>query len=236
MRAAVTAPNARRWARLGPQILATALTLATGATNAISFFGLGGVFTSVMTGNLVLLGLAAGRPDATLAAHAVVAIAGFVAGVLGGSHVIGPAEPGHPGWGGRVAAVLGAELLMLAGLLAVWAAEGGHPTGGVRLLLAAVASLAMGAQSAVVRTFGIPGLSTTFFTGTLTGVMAGLVTEGRVQWHSVVLLASLVVGAAAGGWMVAHAGPVAPVVPTALLALVLAGLGPLAVRPSRTAA
>ncbi|GII31496.1 YoaK family protein [Planotetraspora mira] len=236
MRASATAANAGWWTRLGPQILATALTFATGATNAISFFGLGGVFTSVMTGNLVLLGLAVGRPDATLAAHATGAIAGFVAGVLAGSHVIGRTGPGHPGWGVRVAVVLGAEFLMLAGLLGVWAAEGGHPTGGMRLTLAGVASLAMGAQSAVVRTFGIPGLSTTFFTGTLTGVVAGLVTEGRVQWHNVVLLTSVAVGAAAGGWMVDHGGPYGPVVPVALLAFVLAGLWPLAVRPGRTAA
>jgi hypothetical protein len=42
--------------------LAVVLTLATGATDVASFTRLGGVFASLMTGNLVLFGLAVGRP------------------------------------------------------------------------------------------------------------------------------------------------------------------------------
>ncbi|MEZ0070831.1 DUF1275 family protein [Planotetraspora sp. GP83] len=225
----------RTWrARLGPLVLATALTAATGATNAISFIGLGGVFTSVMTGNLVLLGLSAGRPDAALAANAAGAIAGFAAGVLAGGRIVGPSARGHPGWTVRVAAVLGCELVLFGLFLGTWAAAGGRPAGAERLVLAVVAAFAMGVQSAAVRTFGIPGLSTTFFTGTLTGVLAGLVTGGRVFWDSVVLLAALVAGAAGGGWLVLHALPAAPALPMALLAFTLAALRPLAVWPDRS--
>ncbi|GII58284.1 DUF1275 family protein [Planotetraspora thailandica] len=218
----------------GPLALATALTLATGATNAISFFGLGGVFTSVMTGNLVLLGLSIGRYDLPLAANAAGAIIGFIVGVLGGSRVIGRAGPSHPRWGTRVALVLGAELVLFAWMLGDWAVLSGPPTGTMRFAHGALAALAMGAQSAVIRTFGIPGLSTTFFTGTLTGVVAGLVIQHKMQWDNILLLASVVAGAAAGGWMVVHATPAAPAIPTALLVVTLAGLHPLAVRPGRT--
>jgi Protein of unknown function (DUF1275) len=49
-------------------VLAVAITLGTGAMDVVSFTRLGGVFSSVMTGNLVLLGLAAARPSGELAA------------------------------------------------------------------------------------------------------------------------------------------------------------------------
>ena len=54
--------------------LAAALAFGTGAMDVASFTQLGGVFSSVMTGNLVLLGLAAARPSGELAAHTALAI------------------------------------------------------------------------------------------------------------------------------------------------------------------
>ena len=68
-------------------VLAVVLTLASGATDVATFIRLGSVFASVMTGNLVLLGLAIGRSGA-LATHAVVAIAGYSVGVAAGTRLI----------------------------------------------------------------------------------------------------------------------------------------------------
>jgi uncharacterized membrane protein YoaK (UPF0700 family) len=62
-------------------VLALALTVVAGATDVASFTRLGQVFASVMTGNLALLALAAARASSELAAHIVVAITGYVAGV-----------------------------------------------------------------------------------------------------------------------------------------------------------
>src|SRR5215831_4315005 len=61
--------------------LVVLLTLTTGAVDAASFLALGSVFSSVITSNLMLLGVAAdtGRPE--LAMHGGVALAGYVAGV-----------------------------------------------------------------------------------------------------------------------------------------------------------
>src|SRR5664279_1403694 len=57
------------------------LTMGSGATDALAFLGLGGVFTANMTGNLVLVGLV-GRTDYPGAAfRAVVACIGFGAAV-----------------------------------------------------------------------------------------------------------------------------------------------------------
>lgn len=58
--------------RLGA--LVTFLAMTAGATDAISFLGLGGVFSSVMTANMVLLGLSAGTHNGPLALHAAAAL------------------------------------------------------------------------------------------------------------------------------------------------------------------
>src|SRR5262249_42291213 len=65
--------------------LVVLLTLTTGAVDAASFLALCNVFSSVITGNLVLLGVAAGTGRAELAMHSGVALAGYVAGRAGGA-------------------------------------------------------------------------------------------------------------------------------------------------------
>jgi uncharacterized membrane protein YoaK (UPF0700 family) len=52
-------------------LIAIALTFGSGANDVASFTRLGGVFTSVMTGNIVLWGLSAAERSASLAAGAV---------------------------------------------------------------------------------------------------------------------------------------------------------------------
>src|SRR5579863_5786694 len=81
-------------------VIAIALTFASGAMDVASFTRLGSVFTSVMTGNIVLWGLAAARGSLTLASHTAVAIVGYIAGVAGGSRI----AVGIPVAGGRGAA------------------------------------------------------------------------------------------------------------------------------------
>jgi uncharacterized membrane protein YoaK (UPF0700 family) len=62
-------------------LIAIALTFASGAADVAGFTRLGNVFTSVMTGNIVLWGLAAARGSLTLFGHTAVSIAGYIAGV-----------------------------------------------------------------------------------------------------------------------------------------------------------
>ena len=64
-------------------LIAIALTFAPGATDVASYTRLGDVFASVMTGNIVLLGLAVARHSLTLASHTLVSIAGYITGVAG---------------------------------------------------------------------------------------------------------------------------------------------------------
>ena len=62
-------------------LITIALTFGSGATDVSAFTRLGGVFTSVMTGNIVFFGLAAAEGSVSLATHTTVAIGGYIAGV-----------------------------------------------------------------------------------------------------------------------------------------------------------
>ena len=83
-------------------ILLVVLTLTTGALDAVTFVRLGKVFSSVITGNLALLGIAAGHQETALALDAGLALAGYAAGVLIGGPIAGTPEPGQLVWPVRV--------------------------------------------------------------------------------------------------------------------------------------
>ncbi|MER7792333.1 YoaK family protein [Streptomyces sp. NPDC097640] len=197
---------------------AVALTMVTGSMDAVSFLALGGVFTSVMTANLSLLGMSAGARDPALAGHAVLAVTGYVLGALMSGRIVrGPEKA-------RLARrALGVELVALGALWALWASAGGHPGGGRRQVLLALAAVAMGGQSALVRAVAPPGLSTTYFTGILTNLLADLAATGRVRRVSAGLLGALVVGAVGGGVLLTVAPSAAPALPTGLVAAVWVG-------------
>jgi uncharacterized membrane protein YoaK (UPF0700 family) len=199
--------------------LMAVLAMTAGATDAVSFLGLGGVFSSVMTANMVLLGLSAGKQDGPRALHAGVALIGYIVGALAASRVT--TRSGRPAgrWPSSVFPVLVAEGVVLAGITVGWEVAGAHPRGAAQLALLAGAAAAMGSQSAAVNALGIPGISTTYMTGMLTGILADLVAPARPAVGSRLrLLAALVVGAVAGGVTYAQAPRLAPLIPLAPLA------------------
>ncbi len=71
---------------------------------------------------------------------------------------------------------------------------------------------------------GVPGLSTTYLTGTLTVMVGDLVQPGRSSANlrrSLPILLAVVAGAAAGGALVTNAPRAAPAVPLAVLVAVV---------------
>src|SRR5260221_5915950 len=188
--AAVPATDASGRDATAVTVLAVVLTLGTGATDVASFTRLGGVFTSVITGNLVLLGLAVGRLSGALATHAVVTFAGYMAGVAAGARMVPAGQsPGAP-WQQTLPAALLVEFGLLAGFTVGWELTGAAPQGAAQLVLLAVAAAAMGTQSAAARGFGAR-VSTTYLTSTLISVVAAWVTPGRparMHWREVSLL------------------------------------------------
>jgi uncharacterized membrane protein YoaK (UPF0700 family) len=214
-------------------LIAIALTFGSGAADVASFTRLGGVFTSVMTGNIVLWGLAAARGSLSLASHTAVSIAGYIAGVAGGTWVAhgvkdrpasGSALASADGEGvlpAHVIWVLLAELTLLTGFTVGWEVCGAAPAGWAQFALLATLAAAMGTQSSAVKDMGLTEVSTTYLTGTLTGLVSSLVSPGQDTPHGLRrfgVLIGLVAGASLCGLFVATA---ADGVPALLLAAAL---------------
>lgn len=204
-------------------LIAIALTFGSGAMDVASFTRLGGVFTSVMTGNIVLWGLAAARGSLSLAGHTAVSIAGYITGVAAGTWINhGFTRDDAPARDSvlppRIIWMLRAEFALLAGFAAGWEATGTNPAGWAQFCLLAVAAAAMGVQSAAVNDMGLAHVSTTYLTGTLTGLVSSLVRPGKDTPHGVRrfgVLVGLMAGAGLSGLLVATAAAAVPVLPLA---------------------
>jgi len=208
-----------------------ALTFGSGATDVACFTRVGGVFASVMTGNIVLWGLAAARGSLSLFSHATVSLAGYVVGVIGGTRIAygfrsSPAEEGGV-WPGHVTWALRAELVLLAGFTVGWVISGGKPTGWGQFCLLAVATAVMGVQAAAARDMGLVEVTTTYLTGTLTALVGSLAQPGKQTQDKArrfAVLFGLAAGASLSGLLIATAADAMPALPLAavVIALVLA--------------
>ena len=151
------------------------LSLAAGCVDAISFLRFGDVFTANMTGNTVLLGIAivsrfGSVPNSLGIGPPLLAIAAFVMGAC----VTLPAF--RNGFDARRAAlVVLAEAVIVALAGAAFAVFNGQFVIEICIVLV---SLAMGAQSIVASKAGIPGISTTYVTGTLVTAVTRLFASG----------------------------------------------------------
>jgi uncharacterized membrane protein YoaK (UPF0700 family) len=198
------------------------LTVVTGSIDAIGFTRLGGVFTSVMTGNMVLLGVAAGKGDVSLALHTGIAFLGFVVGSLVGARVAGHAQDGDEIWPRPILRALILELGVLLVFSAWWEIASAAPAGAPEYAMLSVNAVALGVQSAATLRFGISGLSTTYLTGTLTQLLAGVAKRKEpISGRSALVLLALIGGAGIGAAVAIDAPRFAPLVPVGVLAFVI---------------
>jgi uncharacterized membrane protein YoaK (UPF0700 family) len=205
--------------------LVVVLTVNAGATDAIGFLALGGAFTSVMTGNLVLFGISAAEGDGTLARHIVTAVLCYIGGCVLGARLAGTASAGQPIWPRAVTRALAVEFLIFLAYAVGWWASGSAPQGGTQLVLLGANALALGVQGSSVQRFGVNGLSTTYMTGTLTTVIVRLTSGGRLRHvaGSLQLLAALITGAIVAGLLADHLPACAPLIQLGPVGLVLLG-------------
>jgi uncharacterized membrane protein YoaK (UPF0700 family) len=203
--------------RHGRDILLLVLTWAAGAIDAIGYLALGQVFTANMTGNTVLLGLHLGREQGAAALRALVALVAFGAGLVIGALIVERVRGKEP-WPPAVTWAFALEAAMLAAF-----AAGLFVTDAVRSIattqvLIALSAVAMGMQSAAVRRLNVPGIATTFVTGTLTTAVTSLVAGARAASTTSAAAPQRVEGVPAGGeWWRG--------VRLQLLALLIYGLG-----------
>jgi uncharacterized membrane protein YoaK (UPF0700 family) len=209
------------------------LTVVAGAVDAVSFLALGHVFVVNMTGNIVFLGFAAaGVTEISLTATATAIGAFLIGSVAGGRLARRFADE-------RLLSVAAAvKIVLLAAALVVVVIVHGSLVAGPREIVIALLALAMGLQNASARRIGIPDLTTTVLTMTLTALAADSTLAGganpRWTWR-VLAVGAMLVGAFAGGLCILHAGIAAALVLVLILLVVTAVLGHFAFRPSSPA-
>ena len=197
-------PEPRRPGRL---LLATliGLTVISGLVDAVSYLGLGHVFTANMTGNVVLLGFAAAGASGFSATACLTSLGAFLLGALAA---------------GRLARRLSSRraLLMLAmsteavatGTAAVIAfGVAAVSSGWPRFTVIAVLALGMGVRNATIRRLSVPDLTTTVLTMTLTGLAADSALAGGTGAQStrrIAAVLAMLAGACAGAVAFLHVG------------------------------
>jgi len=200
-------------------VLLLVMTAATGLVDAVSVLGLGRVFVANMTGNIVFLGFAvAGAPGFALAAS-LAALGGFLVGALAGG-ALAASRAHRRGHLLRDAAVVETMLLLAAVVLLVGVR--GTPSSGLASVVAALAAIALGLQNSAVRRLGVPDLTTTVLTMTLTGIAADVRTSGRaVVTRRVLSVAMMFGGAVVGTVLVLNAGLAWALLPAPVLLLAI---------------
>ena len=214
----------------GLTAVAVLLTVGSAATDVACFTRLGSVFASVMTSNIVFLGLAAAEHSGRLAERAAIAVGAYVIGVAAASRLAGtgwrPGRQDGAHWSTWIAGALITEVVLLAVFTIGWQITGARPEGGAQLFLLAVAAMAMGLQSGVVAMMGLAGVSTTYLTGTLTSLVGSLASPGQGHGDNsrrqVAALCALVAGAGLSGLLLATAQAAVPAVPLVMLLAALA--------------
>ena len=166
------APDLRRRDRM-----LLVLTGGAGCADALGYLGLGHVFTANMSGNTALLGLHIALGDGAAALRSLTALVAFGLGLAIGAWIAG--RPASGGWPSSVTRALAAESVVLAAFVAVAHAVGPERGHLADHALIALSAIAMGMQSAAVWHLGVPGIATTYLTGTYTSAVTGFVARAR---------------------------------------------------------
>jgi uncharacterized membrane protein YoaK (UPF0700 family) len=148
------------------------LSMVAGSADAAGFLGLGHVFTSNMTGNLVLLGIAVGEHQWPQAIKTLIVLLTYAFGVILGSRLVSNLP--DLAWKKVLVRILAFETCLIFAFAALWASDAlrGLPPHFYSLII--FLTIAMGLQSAAMSRLMIAGVSNTAITGTLTNLCVGL--------------------------------------------------------------
>ncbi|MER6526196.1 YoaK family protein [Streptomyces sp. NPDC001508] len=186
-----------------PPLLLT-LTVVTGLVDAVSYLSLGHVFVANMTGNVVFLGFAlAGAPNLSALAS-VVALAAFLVGALAGGR-LGTRFAAHRG--NLLKTATAVQTVLVAVAVAAAAVGDGRVGTGVQYTLIVFLGLAMGLQNAVARRLGVPDMTTTVLTLTLTALAADSAPAGGAAprpGRRILSVLAMLLGAFAGTELLLH--------------------------------
>jgi uncharacterized membrane protein YoaK (UPF0700 family) len=173
------------------------ISLVAGSIDALSFLGLGHVFTANMTGNTILLALAISGQVAGLSViRSSIALIGFASGALFGASLVTLRiekrllqkylgsnrsleeifkEADQEEWPAEINHALYAEAVILLAYGILWSFF--SPQGAnieVTYLIILLSGIAMGIQSEAIAHLGVWGIVSTYITGTYNSFFAGV--------------------------------------------------------------
>jgi uncharacterized membrane protein YoaK (UPF0700 family) len=206
-------------------VLLVALTLSTGAVDAISWLVLGKVFSAFMTGNIAFLAFRTAGAEGPSVPRVLASLGGFGIGALVAARIVRPTRDSGSLWPPRVTVALGAGAGAQVAFLAVWLGVDGHPSARTGDVLIALSALAMGIQTSAVFSLGVRAVFTTATTATwavLMGDVSSWSASRAERRRLAAVIAGLFAGAVAGGLLVVHARIWAPVLPLTVSGMVIA--------------
>jgi uncharacterized membrane protein YoaK (UPF0700 family) len=209
------------------------LAACAGSADAWAYLGLGHAFVANMTGNTVLLGMSVFSVHGD-ALHPLTSVICYVLGVITGSLFARKAQPEQEGraWPVQISGTLLLEAVLLLCSAAAWFLS--HPSGSFHpdhTILLGIVAFAIGMQSAAMVQLKIPGIVTTYITGTWTTLMTGLTRlekqppaekqklESRLGMQ-VAVLAVYFLSAVLAGWLFRYIPAAVGAVPTLSVLLV----------------
>jgi uncharacterized membrane protein YoaK (UPF0700 family) len=194
------------------------LTFTTGLVDAASYLGIGHVFTANMTGNIVLLGFGIAGAGGLPVIAPMVSLVAFLLGAGAGGVLASRLSAHHPR---HVASALAIETGLVAIAAVVSATIHIRPNTVSGDVVIALLALAMGVRNTTVRKIGVPDLTTTVLTMTLTGLAADAPLfggSGKGSTRRTAAVVAMLTGAVAGALLL-KSSLALPLAAAAVLAL-----------------
>lgn len=145
-----------------------------GSTDAVTYLGLGHVFTANMTGNTILLGVAIGQGLLANEVRAFLSLLGFCVGAAVGG-ILTERNERQEEWPVVLTKTLAIEAVLLAAFAFLWYLTDSAHSPALENILIGLSALAMGLQSAAVLRVGVSGVVTTYISGTWATFVINLV-------------------------------------------------------------
>jgi uncharacterized membrane protein YoaK (UPF0700 family) len=206
-------------------VLLVALTVSTGAVDALSWLGLHKVFSAFMTGDLVFLGFRAGGAGEPSVPRVLAAVAAFALGAALAARIVASTKGSGSVWPRPVTMALGAVFVVEAAFAALWVGIDAYPSSRTGDVLIAMSALAMGMQTTAVFSLGVRAVFTTAATATwavLMGDLSGWSQSSGERQRLAAVLVGLFAGGDVGALLVVRARTWAPAFPLIVSGLVVA--------------
>jgi len=152
--------------------LLVVLAITSGSADAWSYVALGHAFVANMTGNTVLLGISVFDPSHEYL-HPLIALICYATGVACGSLLTRKVKP-EAIWAKQTSRVLFLEFFLLAAAEVAWISSGAAPAPVFRCAILGCVAVGIGLQSGALLPLNLPGVITTYITGTWTMFVSGV--------------------------------------------------------------